>query len=98
MGTRTAAHCAPGAPGPDPAVLDSRPPARIARVPRRRPDRAAVIAASMLAFDPVDRLTHDQHLALLRFLCDAALDSEKMRSVLQRECRGWLGCCVALLA
>lgn len=43
------------------------------------------MAASMLAHDPLDRLTHDQHLALLRCLCDAALDSEKMRGVLQRE-------------
>jgi hypothetical protein len=39
----------------------------------------------MLAYDPLDSLTHDQHLALLRFLCDAALDSETMRGVLQRE-------------
>lgn len=36
-------------------------------------------------FDSVDSLTHDQHLALLTFLCDAALESEKMRGVLQRE-------------
>jgi hypothetical protein len=43
------------------------------------------MAASMLAFDGADALTQDQHLALLRCLCDAALDSEKMRGVLQRE-------------
>ena len=50
------------------------------------------MAASMLAYDPVDALTHDQHLALLRFLCDAALDTEKMRGVLQREavCFCWV--------
>ena len=51
----------------------------------RRPDQPAIMAASMLAFDPVDCLTHDQHLALLRFLCDSALETEKMRSILQRE-------------
>lgn len=45
------------------------------------------MAAAMLAFAPVDALTHDQHLALLRFLCDAALDTERMRGVLQRERR-----------
>lgn len=43
------------------------------------------MAAMMLAYDPVDKLTHDQHLALLRFLCDAVLDTEKMRGTLQRE-------------
>jgi len=44
-----------------------------------------MMAASMLAFDPVDRLTHDQHLALRRFRLDPALDTEKMRGTLQRE-------------
>jgi hypothetical protein len=39
----------------------------------------------MLGYGPLDKLTHDQHLALLRYLCDLALDSDKMRSVLQRE-------------
>ncbi|PRW55979.1 DDT domain-containing isoform A [Chlorella sorokiniana] len=53
--------------------------------PDQRPDQPAVMAASMLAFDPVDRLTHDQHLALLRFLCDSVLDTEKMRGILQRR-------------
>lgn len=59
------------------------------------------MAASMLAYDPADALTHDQHLALLRYLCDAALDSEKLRGVLQRErgvwrapSRGLLGRCL----
>lgn len=47
------------------------------------------MAASMLSFDPVDRLTHDQHLSLLRYLCDAALDSEKLRGVLQRKRSPW---------
>ncbi|EFN58898.1 expressed protein [Chlorella variabilis] len=51
----------------------------------KRPDRPAIMSASMLAYDAVDRLTHDQHLALLRFLCDTVLDSEKMRRVLQRR-------------
>ena len=40
----------------------------------------------MLAFDSADALTRDQHLELLRFLCDCVLDSDKMRNVLQREC------------
>lgn len=44
------------------------------------------MAASMLGYGPLDALTHDQHLALLRFLCDAALDSERLRGTLQREC------------
>lgn len=48
------------------------------------------MAATMLAFEPVDALTHDQHLALLRCLCDAALDTERMRGVLQRERRARL--------
>jgi hypothetical protein len=52
--------------------------------PDLRPDQGATMAASMLAYDPVDALTHDQHLTLLRFLCDAALESERMRGVLQR--------------
>lgn len=63
-------------------------PSPLSFYPHRRPDQPAVMAASMLAFDPVDRLTHDQHLALLRFLCDAVLDTEKMRGILQRECCG----------
>ncbi|PSC69056.1 DDT domain-containing protein [Micractinium conductrix] len=53
--------------------------------PDLRPAKPATMAASMLAFDSVDSLTHDQHLALLTFLCDAALESEKMRGVLQRR-------------
>lgn len=50
-----------------------------------RPDQQALMGASMLAFDPVDSLTHDRLLALLRYLCDLALDSERMRGILQRE-------------
>ena len=43
------------------------------------------MAASMLAYDSVDALTHDQHLALLRYLADTVLDSERMRGLLQSE-------------
>ena len=50
-----------------------------------------MLAATMLAYDGADSLTHDQHLHLLRFLCDCLLDSEKMRGVLQRERAGWGG-------
>ncbi|KAL4857865.1 Bromodomain adjacent to zinc finger domain protein 1A [Chlorella vulgaris] len=50
-----------------------------------RPDQHAIMSASMLGYGPLDKLTHDQHLALLRYLCDLALDSDKMRSVLQRR-------------
>ena len=35
----------------------------------------------------MDGLTLDQHLALLRYLCDTALESERMRGILQRERR-----------
>jgi hypothetical protein len=47
-----------------------------------------MMSASMLTYDAVDALTHDQHLSLLRFLCDTSLDSDKMREVLQRELKG----------
>ncbi|KAL4457501.1 hypothetical protein ABPG75_012366 [Micractinium tetrahymenae] len=53
--------------------------------PSLRPDPQAWMGASMLAFDCVDSLTHDQLLALLRYLCDLALDSERMRGILQRR-------------
>lgn len=54
-------------------------------LPSLRPDQHALMGASMLAFDCVDSLTHDQLLALLRYLADLALDSERMRGILQRE-------------
>lgn len=69
---------------PNPADL-VRPSSLTLTTAHRRPDQPAVMAAMMLAYDPVDKLTHDQHLALLRFLCDAVLDTEKMRGTLQRE-------------
>jgi len=43
----------------------------------------------MLGFNTADGLTHDQHLHLLRFLCDEVLDTEKMRTALQSE---WATC------
>ncbi|KAL4440713.1 hypothetical protein ABPG77_000422 [Micractinium sp. CCAP 211/92] len=54
-------------------------------LPSLRPDQQALMGASMLAFDCVDSLTHDQLLALLRYLADLALDSERMRGILQRR-------------
>ena len=77
--------CAPsfrvGSPACHPPTVRTTLPAP----PCRRPDRPVVMAASMLAYDSVDALTHDQHLALLRFLADAVLDSERMRGLLQSE-------------
>ena len=40
----------------------------------------------MLAFEPADSLTQDQHLSLLLTLVDAALDTGKLRAILQSEC------------
>lgn len=74
-----------------PLLPDPSPPHPFPTPARRRPEQAAVLAATMLAYDGADSLTHDQHLHLLRFLCDCLLDSEKMRGVLQRERAGWGG-------
>jgi hypothetical protein len=52
---------------------------------RGRADEHASLAAGMLAFDGADALTSDQHLALLLFLADEVLDSDRMRTVLQSE-------------
>lgn len=70
----------------------------------RRVGEHVSLAANMLAFDSADGLTHDQHLALLRFLCDEALDTEKMRSALQSEhwstanCFFFSTCCASCVA
>ena len=51
-----------------------------------RPDTHASLAASMLAYDPVDNLTHDQHVSLLHYLTDSILmDSACFRNVLQKR-------------
>ena len=66
-----------------PLLCFSRPPACPPAC--RRPERSVAFAAALLAQDSVDGLTLDQHLALLRYLCDTALESERMRGILQRE-------------
>lgn len=55
-------------------------------MPHKRPSEHASLSASMLGFNGADSLTHDQHLALLNYLCDVALNTQKLRSLLaQRE-------------
>ena len=50
-----------------------------------RPDEHAVLAASMIAYDGSDGLTHDQHLALLQYLADEVLQTSRLRNILQSE-------------
>lgn len=51
-----------------------------------RPDTHASLAASMLAYNPVEDLTNDQHVSLLHYLTDNVLiDSLCFRNVLQKR-------------
>ncbi|KAI8112813.1 hypothetical protein M9434_004133 [Picochlorum sp. BPE23] len=51
-----------------------------------RPDTHASLAASMLAYNPVEDLTNDQHVSLLHYLTDNVLiDSACFRNVLQNR-------------
>lgn len=43
------------------------------------------MAASMLSFEPIVALGPDRHLALLRWLTDALLETQKVRSAIQSE-------------
>ena len=53
----------------------------------RRVDEHAALAATRLSFDPVETLGPDQHLALLRWLADALLETQKVSAALQSEHR-----------
>lgn len=51
----------------------------------RRVDEHAAMAASMLSFEPILALGPDRHLALLRWLTDALLETQKVRAAIQSE-------------
>ncbi|KFM24030.1 DDT domain-containing protein [Auxenochlorella protothecoides] len=50
-----------------------------------RVDEHAAMAASMLSFEPIVGLGPDRHLALLRWLTDALLETQKVRSAIQKR-------------
>ncbi|KAL6772309.1 hypothetical protein ACKKBG_A29735 [Auxenochlorella protothecoides x Auxenochlorella symbiontica] len=50
-----------------------------------RVDEHAAMAASMLSFEPIVALGPDRHLALLRWLTDALLETQKVRSAIQKR-------------
>lgn len=52
--------------------------------PYERPNSHALLAASMLLYDPIESFTYDQHVAIFRFLCGSVLaDSSTFRTILQ---------------
>jgi len=53
--------------------------------PHHYPTNAACMAAGMLGFDGAEKLTRDQHLALLCYLCDEVVETDKVRAVLQKR-------------
>lgn len=53
--------------------------------PHHYPTNAASMAAGMLGFDGAEKLTRDQHLALLCYLCDEVVETDKVRAVLQKR-------------
>lgn len=64
-------------------VLSSKTSSYVAEYDR--PEEQVVDAASALLYDGADGLTADQHLSLLHYLADEALQTEHLRSVLQSK-------------
>ncbi|DBB13479.1 TPA: hypothetical protein ACH3X3_000533 [Trebouxia sp. C0006] len=60
----------------------------IASMPHRLVSARVSSAASVLATQTAHVLTQDQHLVLLRYLCDEALDTEALREALSQRVDG----------